>query len=110
MTMETVESKLPFNYKTIRVTQSRINKGLLAIPVSLIDYFPKSKCRVYVSVGKGKEAILKNFTPYSSSSRESRIGGMKSFYHNFMVKDGDELVIQILDKNRWVKCRALQDI
>jgi len=43
--MKTIESKLPFNYKTIRVTQSRINKGLLAIPVSLIDYFPKRKNR-----------------------------------------------------------------
>jgi len=100
--MKTIESKLPFNYKTIRVTQSRINKGLLAIPVSLIDYFPKRKSRIYVSFGSGKEAILKNFTPYSSSSRESRIGGMKSFYKNFMVKDGDELVIQIIDKDRYL--------
>ncbi len=101
MTMETVESKLPFNYKTIRVTQSRINKGLLAIPVSLIDYFPKSKNRIYVVFDRDKEAILKNFTPYSSSSRESRIGGMNSFYKDFKVQDGDELVIQILDNGRY---------
>ena len=101
MTMKTIESKLPFNYKTIRITQSRINKGLLAIPVSLIDYFPKRKNRIYVAFGKDKEAILKNFTPYSSSSRESRIGGMKSFYKDFKVQDGDELVIQILDKDRY---------
>ena len=101
MTIKTIESKLPFNYKTIRITQSRINKGLLAIPVSLIDYFPNKKSRIFVSFGKDREAILKNFTPYSSSSRESRIGGMKSFYKNFMVKDGDELVIQILDKDRY---------
>ena len=72
--MKTIESKLPFNYKTIRVTKSRINKGLLAIPVSLIDYFPKKKSKIYVSFGKDKEAILINFTPFSSSSRENRIG------------------------------------
>ena len=101
MTMRSIESKLSFNYKTIKVTQSRINKGLLAIPVSLIGCFPKKKNRIYVAFGKDKEAILKNFTPYSSSSRESRIGGMKSFYNNFNVQDGDELVIQVLDKNRY---------
>ena len=101
MTMRSIESKLSFNYKTIKVTQSRINKGLLAIPVSLIGCFPKKKNRIYVAFGKDKEAILKNFTPYSSSSRESRIGGMKSFYKDFNVQDGDELVIQILDKERY---------
>lgn len=99
--MKTIESKLPFNYKTIKVTQSRINKGLLAIPVSLIEYFPKRKTKIHVVFDKNKEVLLKNFTPYSSSSRESRIGGMKSFYKGFNVKDGDELVIQILDKDRY---------
>jgi hypothetical protein len=83
--VETIESKLPFDYKTIRVTQSRINKGLLAVPVSLIDYFPKRKNRIYVAFGKDKKAVLKKFTPYTSSSRECRIGGMKSFYEKFDI-------------------------
>ena len=97
--MKNIESKLPFNYKTIRVTQSRIDKGLLAIPVSLIDYFPKRGAKIHVAFGGNKKPALKQFTPYTSSSRETRIGGMKSFYEDFSIKDGDEVVIQILDDN-----------
>jgi hypothetical protein len=99
--MKTVESKLPFNHKTIRVTRGRINKGLLAIPVSLIDYFPKRKNKIHVAFDKDKKDSLKNFTPNSSSTREGRIGGMKNFYKKFNVQGGDDLVIQILDKERY---------
>lgn len=99
--MQITESKIPFNYKTIKVTQSRIDKGLLAIPVSLIDYFPKNKMKVYVSFGGEKSAKPKNYTPYTSTSRECRIGGMREFYDNFNIKDGDELVIQLIDDNRY---------
>jgi hypothetical protein len=96
--MKTIESKLPFNYKTIRITQSRIDKGLLAIPVSIIDYFPKDKTKVYVAMGID-EPLPKRFTPYTSTSRECRIGGMRGFYEKFAVKDGDEVVLQFLDTN-----------
>ena len=99
--MKTGESKIPFHYKTIRITQSRINKGLLAIPVSLINYFPKDKRKVYVIFGRQEKANAKNFTPYNSSSRECRIGGMRDFYEKFQVKDGEELVIQIIDENKY---------
>lgn len=99
--MKKAESKIPFNYKTIKVTQSRIDKGLLAIPVSLIDLFPKRKTKIYVAVGIGKKTSAKNFTPYTSSSRECRIGGMHDFYKKFQIKDGDEIVLQILDDNKY---------
>ena len=99
--MKTIESIIPFSYKTIKITQSRINKGLLAIPVSLIDYFPKQKTKVYVAFDKSLKVSPKNFTPYTSSSRECRIGGLRSFYENFQVKDGDELVVQILDEKKY---------
>lgn len=99
--MKEVESGLPFNYKTIKVTHSRINKGLLAIPISLIDYFPKQKTKIYVAAGIRGRAEPKNFTPYTSSSRECRIGGMRSFYERFSVQDGNELVVQFLDTNKY---------
>jgi len=99
--MKIIESKIPFNYKTIRVTQSRIDKGLLAIPVSLVDFFPKSKTKVYIAFGESLKVIQKNFTPYTSSSRECRIGGLRTFYENFKIKDGDELVIQVLDDKKY---------
>lgn len=99
--MKKIESKLPFNYKTIKITQSRIDKGLLAIPVSLIDYFPKKKTTVEVALGNVAKLSPKIFTPYTSSSRECRIGGMRDFYEKFKLKDGDEIVVQILEDNKY---------
>lgn len=99
--MKIVDSKIPLNYKTVRITKSRISKGLLAIPVSLIDYFPNKKTKLQIETKLGRRATVKNFTPYSSSSRECRIGGMRSFYKEFQIKDGDEVVIQILDDFRY---------
>lgn len=99
--MKKTKSKIPFNYKTIKVTQSRLNKGLLAIPVSLIDYFPKQKGKIYIATGLNNEVIAKTFTPYTSSSRECRIGGMRDFYEKFNLKDGDEIVVQTMDSNKY---------
>lgn len=99
--MKTSYSKVPFSYKSIKITQSRIDKGLLAIPVSLIDFLPKNKNNILVAFGTEDELTPKHFTPYSSSSRECRIGGMRSFYKKFQIKNGDEIVIQLLDDEKY---------
>jgi predicted restriction endonuclease len=99
--MQKTTSKIPYNYKTIKITQSRLNKGLLAVPVSLIDYFPKQKGKIYVATGINDRVSAKVFTPYTSSSRECRIGGMRDFYEKFNLKDGDEIVVQLLDTNKY---------
>ncbi|MBS4035725.1 MAG: HNH endonuclease [Ignavibacterium sp.] len=98
--MRKSKSKIPFDYITVKTTQSRIEKGLLAIPVSLIDLFPKSSTKIFLLDGNGKEEA-KKFTPYNSSSRECRIGGLKEFYAINKVQDGDELVIQLLDDSKY---------
>ncbi|MDO4880790.1 MAG: HNH endonuclease signature motif containing protein [Capnocytophaga sp.] len=98
--MKIENSKLPLNYITIKVTKSRIDKGLLAIPVSLIDLFPKNTKEIYLIDEIGNHWI-KNFTPYQSSSRECRIGGMKSFYEKYGIQENDELIIQILDDGKY---------
>ena len=99
--MKTAKSQVPFNYRTIRVTQSRIDKGLLAIPVSLIDYFPQKRGKIHIAFGDEEEGNEKNFTPYTSSSRECRIGGMRDFYEKFQIKDNEELVIQMIDECKY---------
>lgn len=99
--MKILQSRIPFSYKTIKVTQSRINKGLLAIPVSLTELFPKWRTKIYVVSGIAGKVNAKNFTPYISKSRECRIGGMRGFYEKFQIKDGDEIVIQVLDSNTY---------
>jgi hypothetical protein len=97
--MKTVKSNIAYNYKTIKLTQSRLNKGLLAIPASLTELFPSSKTKIQILFDKSNNPIEKNFTPYSSSSRECRIGGMTDFFGKNKLKNGDELVIQALDKD-----------
>jgi len=99
--MNLIESTVPYNYVTIKMTQSRIRKGLLAIPVSLIDNFPKEKKDVIIYFDESRAPIEKNFTPYDSSSRECRIGGMRDFYHRNNITSGDEIVIQILGEHRY---------
>ncbi len=97
--MEKKTADISSDYKTIKVTKSRINKGLLAIPISLHEYFPKEKGEINVTTGLKDEISPKTFTPYSSSSRECRVGGMRKFYEKFNIKDGNEIVLQILADN-----------
>lgn len=52
-------------------------------------------------MGISERVSTKTFTPYTSSSRECRIGGMRDFYGKFNLKDGDEIVVQILDTNKY---------
>ncbi len=98
--MKRIKTDIPHNYITIKVTKSRIDKGLLAIPVSLIYLFPENADEVYLVNEDGTEE-RKSFTPYKSSSRECRIGGMKELYEKYSVQKGDELVIQPLGNNRY---------
>lgn len=98
--MKKVKSELPLNYVTIKTTQSRINKGLLAIPVSLIDLFPKNSKKIFL-VNELGEVETKSFIPYNSSSLECRIGGLTAFYKNYQVLDGEELVIQLIDEDKF---------
>lgn len=98
--MKKVNSQIPFDYVTVKITKSRIDKGLLAIPVSLVDLFPKTSKKIFLLNEIGKEEV-KIFTPYNSSSRECRIGGLKEFYTKNKIKDGDELVIQLLDNDKF---------
>jgi len=98
--MKKVKSDLPLNYVTIKATKSRIDKGLLAIPVSLIDIFPKNQNKIFL-VNEFGDVESKTFTPYNSSSRECRIGGLRNFFDNHSVMDGEELVIQLLDDDKF---------
>lgn len=98
--MKKVSSKIPFNYITLKITKSRIDKGLIAIPVSLTELFPKNKNKILV-VNNDNSEHLKSFTSYKSSSRECRIGGMRDFYEKFKIQDGDELVIMLLDDDKF---------
>lgn len=92
-------SILPLNYTCIKTTQSRIDKKLLAIPASLNDKFSQNINRICVLDENNIESF-KSFTPYKSTSRECRIGGMGEFYKKFKIKADDEIVIIFYAKDK----------
>lgn len=98
--MKKLKSKIPFDYITIKTTKSRISYGFLTIPISLVDDFPKRKTEIHLINDLGKEE-LKTFVPYSTKNKESRIYGLKNFFDRNKIRDGDEIVIQILDDDRY---------
>lgn len=92
-------NNINYNYATIKVTKSRIEKGLLAIPISLTENFPLKKDKIAVFLDSSETPVIKNFTPYKSSSHECRIGGMKKFFVKYNIQDNDEIVIEFLDND-----------
>lgn len=97
-----LESKINYSYATIKVTQSRINKGLIAIPVSLVRWFPDHKTTVQIFLDESAVLHTKSYSPYTGSTRECRIGGMAEWYNKNKLKDGDEIVVQLIDKKHFI--------
>lgn len=96
------KSKINYDYKTIRVTKSRIEKGLLAIPRGFSNYLPKSSQIIKILLDNSATPISKNFSSYYSSTNENRIGGLKNWFYDHQIKDGDELVLQIIDREKFI--------
>jgi hypothetical protein len=69
--MQKVKNEIGYSYVTLKITRSRINKGLLAIPVSLLDKFPKEKQKITIFFDDEEKSSIKNFTPYNSSSQNA---------------------------------------
>ncbi|TKJ41049.1 HNH endonuclease [candidate division LCP-89 bacterium B3_LCP] len=95
-------SEINYSYETIRITQSRIDKGLLAIPRSISNWFPQHNREINVILDNADEIRTKKYSPYSSSTNENRIGGLREWIEGNRFKDGDEIVIQVLDKERCI--------
>ena len=97
-----IQSQIAYNYATIKITKSRLDKGLLAIPVSLIQWFPKQNCQINVFLDDSIHSQLKTYTSYTSRSRECRIGGLAEWFRENQIKEGDEIVLQVIDKDNFV--------
>ena len=96
------KSQINYSYATIRVTQSRIDKGLIAIPVTLAEWFPDHNENIQVYLDDSPVSQSKHYSSYSSSTRECRIGGVRQWFQNNGIKSGDEIVIQLIDKERLI--------
>jgi hypothetical protein len=95
-----IKSDLFYNYTTVNITQSRIDKGLIAIPRSLLNWFPERNCKINVYLDDSSIMQIKNFSSYDSSTKEARIGSMREWFIEAKIKDGDEVVLQLVDKDK----------
>lgn len=90
-------SSINYPYTTIKITQSRIDKGLIAVPISLAkEWFPKINTIIKVKLGNSNLLQFKNYSSYRSKTREARIGGLAEWFQQNKIIDGDEIVIQLL--------------
>ena len=96
------KSKISYSYATVKLTQSRIDKGLIAIPVSLAEWFPDHNCIIQVYLNDLSVLQTKNYSSYNSTTRECRIGSMREWFEENDIKNGDEIVIQLIDKTNAV--------
>ena len=97
--MQKVKNEIGYSYVTLKITRSRINKGLLAIPVSLLDKFPKEKQKITIFFDDEEKPSIKSFTLYNSSSQECRISGLTNWFVKNNIQNQDEIIIQFLDEN-----------
>lgn len=96
------KSQINYSYATIKVTQSRIDKGLIAIPISLSEWFPDHNDTLQVYLNDSPISQTKHYSAYNSSTHECRIGGMRQWFQQNNIKSGDEIVIQLIDKDRFI--------
>ena len=95
------KSEIGYSYVTIKMTQGRINKGLIAIPVSLAKWFPKNNGFVQLYLDDLPVLHTKKYSSYDSTTRECRIYGMREWFEKNKIKNGNEIVIQVIDKDNF---------
>ena len=97
-----IKSPINYDYATIKITQSRLDKGLVAIPVSLASKFPAHNENIKVYLNDATAPELKTYSSYSSSTREARINGLRDWFEQDIIKSGDEIVIQFIDEKNHI--------
>lgn len=96
------KSPISYNYATIRLTQSRINKGLIAVPIALAKWFPDHNADIQAYLGDSPVLKSKRYSSFNSSTKECRIGGVRQWFQDNDLKSGDEIVVQVIDKENLI--------
>jgi len=96
------KSRISYNYATVRLTQSRIDKGLIAVPIALAKWFPDRNADIQVYLGDSPILKSKRYSSLGSSTKECRIGGVRQWFQDNDLKSGDEIVVQVIDKENLI--------
>ena len=81
----------------IKLTPSRLDKGLLAIPKRYEHLFPNHPGKINVFLGKVQVIEQKKYTPYKSSANECRIYGLRDWFEKLKAQSGDWVELSVLD-------------
>ena len=95
-------SRINYPYATIRITKSRIDKGLIAIPTALAEWFPDHNETIEVYLNDSTVSQTKRYSSYASSTHECRIGGVREWFKQNDIQSGDEIVIQLINKEHFI--------
>jgi hypothetical protein len=95
-------SPVNYDYATIKLTKSRIEKGLIAVPMALANWFPDHSTDIHVYLDDSSVPQRKRYSSCSSSTKECRIGGVRHWFEENSLERGDEIVVQVVDRGRCV--------
>lgn len=95
------QSPINYNYTTIRMTRSRLEYGLLAIPTAMLDIFPKQSIEIYIYFDSSNILQEKKFI-ISEKNREARVYGLSEWYRKNNISAGDEILIQAINNKKRV--------
>lgn len=70
----TEPSPIPYSYTTIKITSSRIDKGLIAFPRALTNVLPSHNTDVLVYLGEASRPSVKPFSHLFSRTKRITIG------------------------------------
>ena len=85
---------------TIRLSASRLEKGLLAIPQKFKDWFPSEKGQIQVVFDDEEKSKALTFHPYDLVVKENRIFGLSHWFSKRNVSEGDLISITLEDLDR----------
>jgi len=85
---------------TIRLSASRLEKGLLAIPQKFKDWFPSEKGQIQVVFDDEEKTKALTFHPFDLVAKENRIFGLSHWFSKRKVAEGDLISITLEDLDR----------
>jgi len=92
---------------TIYATDSRISKGLLAIPRRFSNEFPTIKGKILVVFDDGTRVEPKIYVPYDPKIKECRVFGLSRWFSRRGIVAGDAITITLEDPTKGIYRIAL---
>jgi len=96
-----LNNNINYNYITLKISQSRLSYGMIAIPRSLLFLFPEYSTDIFILFNNSQILQRKKFI-ISEKNKEARIYGLSQWLKNNMSNTDDEIVIHLVDKEKLI--------